>query len=44
LYKISKYNRKQGLYYWKYKEGLRFLRNAKRHFKMLKQLDEATEL
>jgi len=44
LYKISKFNRKQGMYYWKYKEGLRFLRNAKRHFKMLKQLDEATEL
>jgi hypothetical protein len=44
LYKISKYNRKQGLHYWKYNEGLKFLRNAKRHFKMLKQLDEATQL
>jgi len=44
LYKISKYNRKQGSRYWKYKEGLKFLRKAKKHFKMLKKLDAGTEL
>ncbi len=44
LYKISKYNRKRGLGRWKYGEGLKFLRNAKKHFKMLKQLDSSFEL
>ncbi|MEO6722142.1 MAG: hypothetical protein ABIN67_17380 [Ferruginibacter sp.] len=44
LYQISKQNNKAGIAYWKYKEGLLFLRAAKKHFKMLKQLDAATEL
>ncbi|MFN2439293.1 MAG: hypothetical protein ABR503_08845 [Chitinophagaceae bacterium] len=44
LYKISKHNHRSGIKYWKYNEGLKFLRKAKQHFKMLKQLDAVTEL
>ena len=44
LYQISKQNSKKGIAYWKYGEGLRFLRKAKKHFKILKQLDASTEL
>lgn len=44
LYQISKQNNKNGITYWKYKDGLAFLKAAKKHFKMLKQLDAATEL
>lgn len=40
LYKISRYNYKNGIDYWKFKKGYRFLKNAKKHFKALKQLDE----
>ena len=39
LYKISKYNHRQGIPYWKFSEGWKFLRAAKKHFKMLKELD-----
>lgn len=42
LYRISKYNHKNGLPYWSFIKGLKFLRSAKKHFKMLKRLD--TEL
>jgi hypothetical protein len=44
LYRISKYNHSNGIHYWKFREGWNFLRNAKKHFKILKQLDIATEL
>jgi hypothetical protein len=44
LYKISRHNYKNGIPYWKYKEGMRFLKEAKKHFKVLKQLDLKTEL
>jgi hypothetical protein len=44
LYQISKQNNRSGIAYWKYSKGSRFLRAAKKHFKMLKQLDTATEL
>lgn len=44
LYKISKYNHDKGLPYWDFIKGLRFLRSAKKHFKMLKQLDTELEL
>src|SRR5215203_2383458 len=40
LYQISHYNYKSGVSYWKHKEGLQFLKQAKKHFKMLKQLDK----
>ncbi len=44
LYKISKHNYNNGIRYWKYDLGLKFLKEAKKHFKMLKQLDAKTEL
>lgn len=39
LYKISKYNHKNGVQYWKFWTGWKFLRDAKKNLKMLKQLD-----
>ena len=39
LYMISKSNNKKGIPYWSFGSGYRFLKNAKKHFKMLKQLD-----
>ncbi|MEO7769254.1 MAG: hypothetical protein ABIS01_17610 [Ferruginibacter sp.] len=44
LYRISKYNNDHGIRYWKFREGWLFLKNAKRHFKILRQLDIETEL
>ena len=44
LYKISKYNHNNGIQYWKNKKGFRFLKEAKRHFKVLKKLDAKFEL
>lgn len=44
LYKISRYNHISGIEYWGFKKGLKFLKEAKKHFKMLKELDIQTEL
>ena len=44
LYSISRYNERNGVEYWDFKKGYRFLRNAKRHFKQLKQLDLQTQV
>ncbi len=44
LYKISRYNHTRGIQYWGFKKGFKFLKEAKKHFKMLKQLDTQTEL
>jgi hypothetical protein len=44
LYRISTSNHKRGIDYWKFGRGWHFLKNAKKHFRMLKQLDTATEL
>lgn len=44
LYKISRYNYSRGADRWKFRRGWRFLNAAKKHFKILKQLDIATEL
>lgn len=44
LYKISRYNHKKGIPYWGYQKGKSFLKNAKKHFKMLKELDKNFEL
>jgi hypothetical protein len=44
LYAISKYNEKNGVEYWNFKKGYRFLRNAKKHFRQLKQLDLETQV
>ncbi len=42
LYQISQINYKRGIDYWGYKRGKIFLRNARKHFKILKELDIAT--
>lgn len=39
LYKISRYNHSQGIAYWPYKKGRDYLREARRHFKMLERFD-----
>jgi hypothetical protein len=39
LYRISRYNHEQGHHYWKFSRGWRFLKNAKKHFRMLKKMD-----
>ena len=44
LFRIAKYNNDRGIRYWKFREGWAFLKNAKRHFRMLKQLDASTEI
>ena len=40
LYKISRYNYKQGIKYWPLKKGLQFLRGAKKHYHIIKKADE----
>lgn len=44
LYRISTYNHTHGIYYWDFRRGWKFLKAAKKHFKILKQLDAATQL
>jgi hypothetical protein len=44
LYGISRHNHENGIYYWNFTRGWKFLRNAKRHFRTLKQLDLETQL
>jgi hypothetical protein len=39
LYEISKYNHQHGTPYWSFQKGQRFLRAARRHFKMLEKFD-----
>jgi hypothetical protein len=39
LYKISRYNHKNGMPYWSYKRGRRFLKEANKHFKLLEKYD-----
>lgn len=39
LYKISRYNNNKGIKYWEFWSGLKFLREAKKNLKRLKQLD-----
>ena len=39
LYRISRYNNSSGIKYWSFMRGYRFLKEAKKHFRMLKQLD-----
>lgn len=39
LFEISRYNRKRGIGVWGFFRGYRFLRKAKKHFRLLKQLD-----
>lgn len=44
LYAISKYNKRNGVNYWEFRKGYTFLKNAKKHFKVLKQLDLQTQV
>ena len=44
LYKISRHNYNNGISYWNYSRGLKYLKQAKSHFALLKQLDIQTEL
>ena len=39
LYQISSYNHKNGVPYWSFKRGWKYLQDAKRHFKMLEKYD-----
>jgi hypothetical protein len=39
LFEISRYNHKHGVPYWSFKKGLHFLRDAKKHLKILEQYD-----
>jgi hypothetical protein len=39
LYRISRYNHKNGTPYWSFKKGWSFLRNANKHFKLLEKYD-----
>jgi hypothetical protein len=40
LYEISRYNHKNGVPYWSFLKGLRFLYGAKKHLKVLEQFDK----
>ena len=44
LFKISSINNRNGIPYWGFYKGMHFLRNAKKHFKILKRLDKATSV
>ncbi len=39
LFEISRYNHRHGVPYWSFKKGLHFLRDAKKHLKILEQYD-----
>ena len=39
LYEISRYNHENGAPYWTFRRGRKFLKDAKRHFKMLEKFD-----
>jgi hypothetical protein len=39
LSKISRYNHKNGVPYWSFMRGYRFLRESKRHFKLIEKFD-----
>jgi hypothetical protein len=44
LFEISRHNHRNGATQWDFLRGWRFLREAKKHFRILKQLDASTEL
>jgi hypothetical protein len=43
LYQISDYNYRNGIPRWSFRQGLRFVNKAKKHFKHLRQLDTTFE-
>jgi hypothetical protein len=44
MYEISRDNRRNGIKYWSFSKGRRFLRNSKKYFNQLKQLDKELDL
>jgi hypothetical protein len=40
LYKISRYNYKQGIKYWPFMKGYKFLQDTKKHYRLMRQADE----
>ncbi len=42
LYDISRINHRNGIPYWNYSRGRQYLKSAKRHFRILKKLDQET--
>jgi hypothetical protein len=40
LYTISRYNYKQGIQYWPFMKGLKFLSDTRKHFRIMKQADK----
>lgn len=44
LFRISRYNHKNGHEQWRFKKGYKFLKAAKKHFKILKSLDAQFEV
>lgn len=44
LYQISKYNHANGIHYWNFRRGWKFLRAARKEYNMLKKIDAETEL
>lgn len=39
LYRISRYNHKNGVPYWSFKRGWNFMKESRKHFKMLEKYD-----
>lgn len=39
LYRISKYNHRNGTPYWPFKRGYRFLKESRKHFRLLEKFD-----
>jgi hypothetical protein len=39
LYQISRYNYRQGIRYWPFRKGLRFMKESKKHLRLLEALD-----
>jgi hypothetical protein len=39
LFNISRYNHRNGTPYWSFIKGWKYLRDAKRHFRMLEKFD-----
>jgi hypothetical protein len=40
LYRISRYNHRQGIAYWSFMEGLRFRKETKKHYKLIIKADQ----
>jgi hypothetical protein len=39
LYRISRYNHKNGIPYWSFRKGWKYLRDARKHFRLLNKYD-----